>query len=109
MPLLDEAQALESELLSRLQKTSISHGLLAPGDRVMVCLSGGKDSYTMLHLLVRLKKRLPFPIEYTHLERLSVVAEVELGRSILFHGLRHDRHGDDAPGSTVFAEMVLVG
>jgi tRNA 2-thiocytidine biosynthesis protein TtcA len=63
MPLLDEAQALESELLSRMQKTSISHGLLAPGDRVMVCLSGGKDSYTMLHLLVRLKKRLPFPIE----------------------------------------------
>jgi tRNA 2-thiocytidine biosynthesis protein TtcA len=38
-------------------------GLLAPGARVMVCLSGGKDSWTMLHLLGRLVRTLPFRVE----------------------------------------------
>jgi len=57
------ASQLENRLLSQLQKTSLTYGLLAPQDKVMVCLSGGKDSYTMLTLLVRLKKKLPFPIE----------------------------------------------
>jgi tRNA 2-thiocytidine biosynthesis protein TtcA len=59
----EERQKLEERLLGRLQKTSLSYGLLAPKDRIMVCLSGGKDSYTMLHLLLRLQRRLPFPIE----------------------------------------------
>ena len=59
----EERQKLEDKLLGRLQKTSLSYGLLAPNDRIMVCLSGGKDSYTMLHLLLRLQRRLPFPIE----------------------------------------------
>ncbi len=39
------------------------HDLLAEGDRIMVCLSGGKDSYTMLHMLRALVARLPFSVE----------------------------------------------
>jgi tRNA 2-thiocytidine biosynthesis protein TtcA len=39
------------------------HRLLSAGDRVLVALSGGKDSYTMLHLLDRLVARLPFSVE----------------------------------------------
>lgn len=39
------------------------HGLLEVGDRVMACVSGGKDSYTMLHLLEELRRRAPFPFE----------------------------------------------
>ncbi|MFO0728600.1 MAG: tRNA 2-thiocytidine(32) synthetase TtcA [Myxococcota bacterium] len=58
-----ERRALEDKLAVRLQKTSQSYGLLERGDRVMVCLSGGKDSYTLLHLLMRVQKRLPFAIE----------------------------------------------
>lgn len=59
----DERERLERRLLSRVTKTVHTHGLLKPDARVMVCLSGGKDSWTMLHLLARLVRTLPFRVE----------------------------------------------
>ncbi|MCU0698798.1 MAG: tRNA 2-thiocytidine(32) synthetase TtcA [Myxococcaceae bacterium] len=61
-PLHDEKEVLERRLLSKLTKTVHTYGLLQPGERVMVCLSGGKDSYTLLHLLDRLVRTLPFDV-----------------------------------------------
>jgi tRNA 2-thiocytidine biosynthesis protein TtcA len=37
--------------------------LVDSGDRVMVAISGGKDSYTLLHLLERARRRAPVPFE----------------------------------------------
>ena len=54
---------LEGKLLKKVQKTSLTYDLLAPNDKIMVAVSGGKDSYTLLQLLISLKKKLPFPIE----------------------------------------------
>ena len=43
----------------RFRKTVISHKMLQYNDHIAVALSGGKDSLTLLHLLVKLEERFP--------------------------------------------------
>lgn len=58
-----ETKRLERHLARTVHETSLRHGLFADGDRVLVAISGGKDSYTMLHLLDRMVRGLPFSVE----------------------------------------------
>lgn len=46
-----------------MTRTIAGYGLLAAGDRVLVAVSGGKDSYTLLDLLLRSQRRAPIPFE----------------------------------------------
>jgi tRNA 2-thiocytidine biosynthesis protein TtcA len=56
----DQHHALFAKLLRLVQRTSFEHSLLEAGDRILVALSGGKDSYTMLTLLREVQRRAPF-------------------------------------------------
>ena len=50
--------------LCRLTGQAISdYNMIEAGDRVMVCLSGGKDSYTMLDVLLHLQRSAPIDFE----------------------------------------------
>ena len=50
-------------LLQKVARDSADFKLFAPGDRILVGISGGEDSLMLMHLLTALEKRLPFPIE----------------------------------------------
>lgn len=54
------AEELGQRLNRKMLRASKEFGLLEPGDRVMVAVSGGKDSYTLLDLLWRARERVPF-------------------------------------------------
>lgn len=58
-----EGRKLEKRLVRLTGQAVADYRMIEPGDRVMVCLSGGKDSYAMLEMLRILRARAPLSFE----------------------------------------------
>jgi len=54
-----EANKLVKRLRRQVGEAVADYGMIAGGDKVMVCLSGGKDSYALLDILLYLRERAP--------------------------------------------------
>ena len=59
MRITDDANKLVKRLKRDTARAVVNFNLIEPDDHVMVCLSGGKDSYTLLDMLLHLKKVAP--------------------------------------------------
>ena len=58
-----ETHKLEKRLCRQVGQAITEFNMIQAGDRVMVCMSGGKDSYGMLDILLKMKARAPVDCE----------------------------------------------
>ena len=60
----DKKKAKEyKKLISKVGKSILTYQMISQGDRIMVAVSGGKDSISLLHILLAIQKKAPVSFE----------------------------------------------
>jgi tRNA 2-thiocytidine biosynthesis protein TtcA len=91
---------LEKRLRRLVGQAIEDYRMIEDGDRIMVCLSGGKDSYTLLDILIALRDAAPvhFELEAVNLDQKQpgfpahVLPAHVRGLGVPFHGLEQDTY-----------------
>ncbi len=91
---------MQKRLRRQVGEAIVDYGMIGEGERVMVCLSGGKDSYTMLDILQSLQRSAPvrFDLVAVHLDQKQpgyppeVLPQYLDGLGIEYHILEKDTY-----------------
>ncbi|MBH24313.1 MAG: tRNA 2-thiocytidine(32) synthetase TtcA [Myxococcales bacterium] len=92
------ARDIEAKLARKVADANDAYSLIEEGDRIMVCVSGGKDSWAMLHLLERARRvaPIPFTLFAFHLDQGHPGFPTEVLRGYLEeHGFEYVIHAQD--------------
>ncbi|HEY6544735.1 MAG TPA: tRNA 2-thiocytidine(32) synthetase TtcA [Dokdonella sp.] len=96
-----EAARRATRLRRQVGQAIADFNMIEDGDRVMVCVSGGKDSWTLLDLLLELQANAPIAFELVavHLDQKQPGYDAEViprylrERDVTFHVLEQDTYG----------------
>jgi tRNA 2-thiocytidine biosynthesis protein TtcA len=98
------ARVLRRDLARTMTRTLSGWDLLRAGDRVLVAVSGGKDSYTLVDLLEEARRRAPFPFEIVafHLDQAQPGHDAEpLRRWLESHEIPFEIHREDTYSAVI--------
>jgi len=82
---------LSKKIMSKLGKTNAEFELIEEGDKILVGLSGGKDSLTLIHAMKEQQRRAPFDFEFIAVTISYGMGEdySHLSRHCKEHGIKH--------------------
>lgn len=79
---------ISKKIMSKLGKTNAEFALIEEGDKILVGLSGGKDSLTMIHAMREQQRRAPFAFEF-----IAVTISYGMGENFDYLAKHCQEHG----------------